>query len=275
MTDGCVTSIPRGRGAPAPPCGQVNLDTSTVATRATHHQSGHFQLTHQPDSPGVAQSEHIGQLPNVGPTEELIESQQRLCRAAGELSCALQRLDLLVGQVEREGSQQILESGMDAGDHSPYHMTHSYTLKKWVAMTGVVATATIDVQASPERVWEALTDPAQIASYLGGSVVETTWEVGSQIIWSGEYDGRAYQDKGEVLVFDEPHVLSFTHYSPLMGQDDRPENYHTLVYTISLDGDSVTHLSLTQDNCTDDAQAERFSLNWQGMLTQMKEYIER
>ena len=66
-------------------------------------------------------------------------------------------------------------------------------------MAGYVATAQTDVAATPERVWAALTEPEQIATYMQGSKVTTTWEVGSPITWDGEYDGRAYQDKGEVL----------------------------------------------------------------------------
>jgi uncharacterized protein YndB with AHSA1/START domain len=140
-------------------------------------------------------------------------------------------------------------------------------------MTGTVATAETDIYASPQRLWTALTEPEQIAAYMGGSRVETTWQAGSPITWSGEYDGHAYQDKGEVLIYEEPHLLSVTHYSPLMGQDDRPENYHTLVYTLTAVGD-ITRLSLTQDGCADEAQAEQFSRNWQQMLEGLKTHVE-
>jgi uncharacterized protein YndB with AHSA1/START domain len=140
-------------------------------------------------------------------------------------------------------------------------------------VSGFVATATTDVDATPERVWAALTDPDQIAVYMHGSRVTTTWEVGSPITWEGEYDGRAYQDKGEVLTFDEPHVLSVTHYSPMMGQPDEPESYHTLVYTLTADGDR-THLELTQDGNESQDQADQFSQNWQGMLDGLKAHVE-
>ena len=144
-------------------------------------------------------------------------------------------------------------------------------------MTGFSATASVEVDAPPQRVWEALTDPAQIAAYMGGSRVETTWEVGSPITWTGEYDGRAYQDKGEVLVVDEPEVLSVTHYSPMMGQPDVPESYHTLVYTLSPSGAGAgggTRLELAQDGCESEEQAEQFSANWQGMLEGLKSHVE-
>lgn len=141
-------------------------------------------------------------------------------------------------------------------------------------MRGEIATAETTVHAGRDEVWAALTDPDRIAAYSGGARVTTSWRVGDPIIWSGEYNGHAFEDHGEVLVYDVPHVLSVTHYSPLMGQDDRPENYHTLVYTLSADGED-TRLSLVQDNCTDAAQAQQFGANWQATLDGLKEQVEQ
>ena len=121
--------------------------------------------------------------------------------------------------------------------------------------------------------WAALTEPQQIAAWMQGSQVRTTWGVGNPITWDGEYDGHTYQDKGEVLTFDEPNVLSMTHYSPMLGEPDEPENYHTLVYTLTPDDDR-THLELTQDGCTDQQQADQFSQNWQQMLDTLKAHVE-
>ena len=140
-------------------------------------------------------------------------------------------------------------------------------------MTGFVATAQTDVAASPDRVWQALTDPEQMAVYMQGSRVTTSWEVGSPITWDGEYDGRPYQDKGEVLRYDEPEVLSVTHYSPMLGKPDEPENYHTVTWTLSPTDDG-THLELTQDGCDSEEQAEQFGRNWQTMLDGLKAHVE-
>ncbi len=152
-------------------------------------------------------------------------------------------------------------------------MSESY-IEELMCMSGHTATATAQVDASREEVWAALTDPARIETWMSGSKVETSWEVGSPITWQGEHDGRAYEDKGEVLVFDEPQRLSMTHYSPMMGQPDEPENYHTLVYTLS-ENDGGTRVELTQDGCDDEAQAEQFSASWQQMLDGLKATAER
>ena len=140
-------------------------------------------------------------------------------------------------------------------------------------MKGIVATAEIDIEAPVDRVWSALVDPDQIEKYMFGSRVETDWQVGSPIVWAGEYDGKPYEDKGEVLAVDEPTRLSVSHFSPLSGQDDVPENYHTLVYTLAARGDG-THLELSQDNNGSEEEAEHSRGMWEQMLQGIKAHVE-
>ena len=140
-------------------------------------------------------------------------------------------------------------------------------------MADHVARADIDIDAGRETVWHALTDPERIAGWMMGARVSTDWKVGSPITWKGELDGRPYEDKGEVLAVEEPDRLAMTHYSPLMGGADLPENYHTIVYELAGD-DGTTTVSLTQDGNDSAEQAEQFSANWQGMLESLKGSVE-
>lgn len=134
-------------------------------------------------------------------------------------------------------------------------------------MTGHVARAKVTVDATPEQAWQALTNPDAVREWMVGTEVSTDWQVGSPITWRGELGGKPYEDKGEVLEADPPHRLSVTHYSPLMGQEDRPENYHTVTYTLAADGDSgPTTVTLEQDGNESQEQAEQFAQNWQAML---------
>jgi uncharacterized protein YndB with AHSA1/START domain len=140
-------------------------------------------------------------------------------------------------------------------------------------MTGIVATAEIDIDATPNQVWRSLTRPAAVKQWMFGTDLETDWEVGSSITWKGEYEGRSYEDKGEVLEFDAPNRLSVTHFSPLTGQDDVPANYHTLVYTLTA-VDGGTHVTLTQDNNGSDEEAQHSTANWEQALKGIKENAE-
>jgi uncharacterized protein YndB with AHSA1/START domain len=140
-------------------------------------------------------------------------------------------------------------------------------------MAGVVATAHVDIEASAAQVWAALTDPRQIEQYMFGSHVETDWQPGSPIVWRGEFDGKPYEDKGEILEVEPERRLSVTHFSPLSGQDDVPENYHTLTYSLDERG-GATHVSLSQDNNADDAAAEHAQGMWAQMLAGLKQVVE-
>jgi uncharacterized protein YndB with AHSA1/START domain len=140
-------------------------------------------------------------------------------------------------------------------------------------MAGIVATAEVTVAAPVEQVWAALTEPAAVKQWMFGTTLETDWTPGGPITWSGEYQGRSYQDKGEVVEVLEPTTLVVTHFSPLTGQPDVPENYHTLVYHLS--GDSrQTLLSLSQDNNATEDEAGHSRDNWQQALEALKAHVE-
>jgi uncharacterized protein YndB with AHSA1/START domain len=140
-------------------------------------------------------------------------------------------------------------------------------------VTGHVATAEIDVEASPDDVWEALTEPKLIEKYMFGTHVETDWRPGSPIVWKGEYEGKRYEDKGEIVAVEPGRRLELTHFSALSGEEDRPENYHTLVYELG-ERPGGTHVSLSQDNNASAEAAEHSKRNWEQMLSGLKETVE-
>ncbi len=140
-------------------------------------------------------------------------------------------------------------------------------------MTGQIATAAVDIAATPQRVWAALTDADEVERYMFGSRVETDWKPGSPIVWKGEYEGRRYEDKGEVIEAQPGRRLVVTHFSPLSGQPDKPENYHTVSYELRGSGNG-THVELSQDNNGSAEEAEHSAANWQMMLNGLKQHIE-
>ena len=141
-------------------------------------------------------------------------------------------------------------------------------------MANHVATAETEISASPAQVWAALTEPEQIKKYMFGSQVETDWQQGSRILWKGEYEGKAYEDKGEIVEIDPNRRLTVTHFSPLSGQEDVPDSYHTLVYELHEAGDT-TRLSLSQDNNSSEDEAEKARGTWEMVLAGIKEVVER
>jgi uncharacterized protein YndB with AHSA1/START domain len=141
-------------------------------------------------------------------------------------------------------------------------------------MAGYVATAETEISAAPAQVWDVLTDPDQIRKFMFGAEVKTDWQQGSPITWQGVYEGKDYEDKGEILEVDPGRLLKVTHYSPLSGQPDVPESYHTLTYELT-DRGTRTHLSLSQDNNASEEEAEHSRGMWQLLVSGVKEAAER
>jgi uncharacterized protein YndB with AHSA1/START domain len=137
------------------------------------------------------------------------------------------------------------------------------------------ASTSVDVDAEPERVWRALVDPALVARYLHGTAMETDWAVGGPIVWRGEWEGKPYEDKGEVLAFDPPRRLAVTHWSPLTGAPDTPENRNHVTYDLEpLDG-GRTRLTLTHGNSPSTDAAEGMIENgWRPVLQDLKQVVE-
>jgi len=127
------------------------------------------------------------------------------------------------------------------------------------------------ISAPPGMIWKALITPALIKRYFFGSDVESDFRVGSPIWWRGEFNGKKYEDKGEVLDMQPEKCLSVSHWSPLSGGADTPENYHVVTFDLEPQGSS-TVATLTQSNLkggvkpSDVERRQEFEKNWAMVL---------
>ena len=137
----------------------------------------------------------------------------------------------------------------------------------------LVAKASTTINATAQDVWSALTDPEAIESYMFGAKVDSEWREGSPITWKGEYQGKPYEDKGEILELRPARRLSYSHYSPMAGKPDRPENYHKVTIDLAA-SDKGTRVSLTQDKNADEKALAHSERNWEAMLEGLKKYVE-
>ena len=142
-----------------------------------------------------------------------------------------------------------------------------------------VARAETTVDAPPEQVWSALTTPATLKRFFFGSDVSAEWRVGGPIRFRGEWQGRSYEDKGTIQVFEPPKRLAYSHFSPMSGAEDRPVNYHLVTYTLRTAPGGGTTVLLTQERHDDappptaQARAE-FAKNWAMVLDGLKRVVE-
>jgi len=136
-----------------------------------------------------------------------------------------------------------------------------------------IAKASTNINASTEKVWKALIDPKAIKQYMFGTTVVSDWKEGSPITWNGEWQGKSYEDKGKILQLTPGRTLQYSHFSPLSGVPDKPENYHTVAIELAGHGNQ-TKVTLTQDNNATEAERAESEKNWGMMLSELKKYLE-
>jgi uncharacterized protein YndB with AHSA1/START domain len=137
-----------------------------------------------------------------------------------------------------------------------------------------IATASQTIEAPADRVWQALVDPALVRQYLYGAEIKSDWRKGSPITFKGEWKGRAYEDKGEILEIEPGRLLKVTHYSPLSGLPDVPENYHVVTYRVSGE-DGRSTLTITQANNRDQKEVDESQKTWGMILGNIKQLLEK
>jgi uncharacterized protein YndB with AHSA1/START domain len=138
----------------------------------------------------------------------------------------------------------------------------------------LTATTSVRINARPAAVWALLTDSEAVGQAFFGAKVTTDWQEGSPITFSGEWEGTTYEDKGEIRRVVPDELLETTHWSPLSGAADEPENYSPVRYRLT-PTDGGTELSVTQGNVADEQSREHYEAHWAKMLDGLKRMAER
>jgi len=138
----------------------------------------------------------------------------------------------------------------------------------------LIAKTEVNIAAPVSKVWQALTDPAMIKQYLFGTDTATDWKKGSSITYTGEWNGKPYTDKGEIINIVPEKLLHTTYLSGNSGKEDKPENYANVIYELKPEG-SKTTVSIAQDNIENEAGLEHMKQNWGVVLDGMKKLLEK
>jgi uncharacterized protein YndB with AHSA1/START domain len=140
-------------------------------------------------------------------------------------------------------------------------------------MTDISTHESIVIQAPIDRLWEALTQPDLIKQWFFGVDTETDWKVGSPIVHRGEYQGKAYEDKGTILEIEPPQLLVHSHWSPVSGLPDAPENYERVSWELA-ERDGATELTIRESNLASDEAKSTSEQNWRMVLANLKKLLE-
>jgi uncharacterized protein YndB with AHSA1/START domain len=140
-------------------------------------------------------------------------------------------------------------------------------------MSDLSTTTSITIDASVDDVWKALTTPELIRQWFFGVDTETDWKVGSPLVHRGEYQGKPYVDKGEIVRFDPPKLLVHTHWSDLSGKPDSPEHYQEVTWALS-ERDGATELTISERNLPSEEAKAVSEQGWKTVLNNLKDLRE-
>jgi uncharacterized protein YndB with AHSA1/START domain len=130
------------------------------------------------------------------------------------------------------------------------------------------------IDASPHEVWRAM----QAGAMFPGTTIETDWKIGHPIVFTGDWQGKTFTDRGEIQTIAEDRELSFTHWSDKGDGASRPASWHVVRYQLEPAGPR-TRVTLSQfnegDNPDIDAKTRaEFEKNWTMMLAGLKKTAE-
>ena len=146
-------------------------------------------------------------------------------------------------------------------------------MKEDERVSDLTTTNSTTIEAPIEDVWKALTTPDQIKRWFFGVDTETDWKVGSPLIHRGEYQGKPYEDKGEIIRFDPPNLLVHTHWSDLSGMPDDPEHYQEVSWALT-EREGATDLTISERNLPSEETKAVSEKGWETVLESLRSMLE-
>ena len=140
---------------------------------------------------------------------------------------------------------------------------------------------TITINASADKVWNALVNPAETKKYMFGCETVSDWKKGSELLWRGEYEGKEMVFvKGHITDIQPGKFLAYTTIDPNSTIDDVSENYLTVTYSLE-EANGKTTLTVTQgdyNNVADGESRYKEAYNngegWNPILVEIKKIAE-
>ncbi|MFC5530833.1 SRPBCC family protein [Cohnella yongneupensis] len=132
------------------------------------------------------------------------------------------------------------------------------------------------IGADPEKVWRTFLSPEGTRAILFGSVLRSTFEVGSRYEYVGPgSDGEeTVHVYGEVLAFEPYRVMSFTEHPGPSYRDNHAELQTRMTMTLEQVGE-CTKLTFINDEWTPGHPSyESSQQSWPMILSSFKTFIE-
>lgn len=131
----------------------------------------------------------------------------------------------------------------------------------------------ITLNTPGSKVWEALTNPDLIKVYFFGTECITDWKKGSPILYKGTYEGKPYEDKGNILDIEFEKFILYNYWSSFSGTKDIPANYSVIRYELLPDNNG-TIFSIIQHGFKTNESLEQSATNWGYIMDGLKKMLE-
>jgi len=144
-------------------------------------------------------------------------------------------------------------------------------MDKYVVVNGAAALTVFEIyiKTTPERLWEAITDPKMRAKYSFGVETSSDWTPGSS--YEGSVPGVVDIARGENLEVDPPRRLVQS-FNALWSDEVRAAGTSRVTWEIEPVGDSC-QLTVTHDQLPEDANSELYG-GWPMILSGLKTLLE-
>jgi uncharacterized protein YndB with AHSA1/START domain len=134
---------------------------------------------------------------------------------------------------------------------------------------GTMTVFEIYIKTTPERLWEAITDPRMRAKYSFGVQTDSDWTEGSG--YKSSVPGMIDIAEGENVEVDPPRRLVQS-FNALWSDDVKAVGTSRVTWEIEPVGDSC-QLTVTHDQLPEDANSEVFG-GWPMILSGLKTLLE-
>ena len=128
------------------------------------------------------------------------------------------------------------------------------------------------IRATAEQVWQGITDPALVAKYFHGALVDATFEVGSDIVQRSP-DGAQLWTRNTVLECDPPRRLVHT-WQSLYDEELAEEPASRVTWELEEQAGGMTKLTLVHDQLERSPKTADNVRGWSWILSGLKSVLE-
>ena len=126
----------------------------------------------------------------------------------------------------------------------------------------IMVTRSVVLNATPERIWEALTHPGMTKQYLYSCEVECDWKPGSTLKWTGKHQGREVNEEGKILEVIPGRLIKYSGFDRLVEGDISKEGNIFITHEIIPYGKQTKLLTTLEHFEGDETRAEYAAQQW-------------